>query len=351
MFPLMTAQVISPPLLSIIVPAFNEGENIDVLLPELIETLNRIDPNFEILLIDDGSKDDTLARIRRHSEADPRLHALAFSRNFGKEVALAAGIDHALGQAVVIIDADLQHPPELIARFVEKWREGYDQVYGKRMDRAIDGWTRRWLTEVFYKAFARFGEIPLPEGAGDFRLMDRKVVDNLKQLGEHARFTKGLYAWVGFKTIGVPFEMRERYHGTSKWGYRKLTRFAFDGLSSFSTMPLRLATYIGLFVSMLAFGFGAVILAQTLLFGNDVPGFASLILSVLFFSGLQLIFLGMLGEYIGRIFSEVKRRPLYIIAETIGGAAKIENTKPKATASKGASPAIEQKNAARSEPP
>lgn len=306
------------PELSIVIPVFNEGENIPALLARLLPVLAGITAHYEVLFVDDGSSDDTLARVRKAAAEEPRIRALSFSRNFGKEIALAAGIDHAHGDAVVLIDADLQHPPETIATFVAKWREGYDMVYGQRTDREADGPLRRWLTMKFYALFNQFGETPLPNGAGDYRLMDRKVVDALRKFGERARFTKGLYAWVGFKSIGVPFEIEERLHGTSKWGYGKLTRFAFDGLSSFSTLPLKLATYVGVFISLCAFGYALVTALKTFILGADVPGFPTIVVSVMFFSGIQLIFLGVIGEYIGRIFAEVKRRPLYLVAEEIG---------------------------------
>lgn len=304
--------------LSVVVPVFNEGEHVEALLARLVPVLENTVSTFEILFIDDGSHDDTAERIARAAKADSRVRAVIFSRNFGKEIALAAGLDHAHGRAVVMIDADLQHPPETITTFVAKWREGYDMVYGQRVDRSTDGAMRRWFTTSFYRLFAKFGETPLPPGAGDYRLMDRKVVDALRRLGERARFSKGLYAWVGFKSIGVPFEVAERVHGTSKWGYRQLTRFAFDGLSSFSTLPLKLATYIGLGISIFAFTYAIAMAMRTLFFGADVPGFPSLIVSVMFFSGIQLVFLGVIGEYVGRIFAEVKRRPLYIVADEIG---------------------------------
>lgn len=307
------------PELSVVVPAFNEGENIDALIGKLVPVLEECVASFEVLFVDDGSCDDTLSRINRFAEADGRIRALRFSRNFGKEIALAAGLDHARGEAVALIDADLQHPPEILKTFVARWREGYEMIYGQRIDRSTDGAVRRWLTERFYRLFRRFGEIPLPEGAGDFRLMDRKVVEALRQLGERARFSKGLYAWVGFRSIGVPFEVRERLHGTSKWGLKKLTRFAFDGLSSFSTLPLKLATYLGIGISIFAMTYAVSIALRTLIWGSDVPGFPTLVVSVMFFSGIQLVFLGIIGEYIGRIFAEVKRRPLYIVAEEIGG--------------------------------
>jgi polyisoprenyl-phosphate glycosyltransferase len=307
------------PELSIVIPVFNEGLNIAPLLARLVPVLESITPDFEIVFVDDGSADDTFARITEAHQSEPRLHALRFSRNFGKEIALAAGMDFARGKAVVLIDADLQHPPETIRTFVDKWREGYEMVYGQRVDRTADGPVRRWLTERFYALFARFGETPLPVGAGDYRLMDRKVVDAMKRLGERARFTKGLYAWVGFKSIGIPFEVADRLHGNSNWNYSKLTRFALDGLSSFSTLPLKLATYIGVVISLCAFAYALTMALRTLLFGADVPGFPSLIVSVMFLSGIQLVFLGVIGEYIGRIFAEVKRRPLYIVAEEVGG--------------------------------
>lgn len=306
------------PELSIIVPAFNEGENIEALIAKLVPVLEGCVTSFEVLFIDDGSADDTYARIARAAAIDPRIRGMSFSRNFGKEIAIAAGLDHAHGKAVILIDADLQHPPETIATFVAKWREGYQMVYGQRVDRSTDGPIRRMFTEQFYRLFERFGEMPLPEGAGDYRLMDRKVVDAMKRLGERARFNKGLYAWVGFKSIGVPFEVQDRLHGTSKWNYRKLTRFAFDGLSSFSTLPLKLATYAGIAISFFAFAYAITIIARTLILGVDVPGFPSLIVSMMFFSGIQLVFLGVIGEYVGRIFAEVKRRPLYIVAEEVG---------------------------------
>jgi polyisoprenyl-phosphate glycosyltransferase len=314
-----TSTMKSPrPELSVVIPVFNEGENIPVLLARLLPVLAGVTPHYEVLFIDDGSSDDTLARVRDAARVEPRIRAMSFSRNFGKEVALAAGIDHASGDAVVLIDADLQHPPETIATFVAKWREGYDMVYGQRTDREADGPLRRWLTMKFYALFNHFGETPLPDGAGDYRLMDRKVVDALRKFGERARFTKGLYAWVGFRSIGVPFTMEDRLHGTSKWGYGKLTRFAFDGLSSFSTLPLKLATYVGVFISLFAFGYALVTALKTFILGADVPGFPTIVVSVMFFSGIQLIFLGVIGEYVGRIFAEVKRRPLYIVAEEVG---------------------------------
>ena len=314
-----SAPVAPAPELSVIVPVFNEGPNVELLVSRLKPVLDGCVTSWEVLFVDDGSRDDTLARIRAVAAADPRIRALSFSRNFGKEIAIAAGLDHAHGRAVILIDADLQHPPETIATFVAKWREGYDMVYGQRVDRSADGPARRWLSQKFYELFERFGETALPEGAGDYRLMDAKVVEALRRMGERARFSKGLYAWVGFKSVGIPFEVAERAHGESKFSYRKLTSFAFDGLASFSTLPLKVSTYIGTIISTFAICFAVFFVIKTVLFGAEVPGFPSLIVSVMFFSGIQLIFLGVIGEYVGRIFAEVKRRPLYIVNEEIGG--------------------------------
>ncbi|WP_244643601.1 glycosyltransferase family 2 protein [Alsobacter metallidurans] len=300
------------------IPVFNEGANVDALVARLRPVLDGITSEWEVVFVDDGSRDDTLARIRAFNEADPRLRAVSFSRNFGKEIAIAAGLDHVRGRATVIMDADLQHPPEMIATFVEKWREGYAMVYGQRTDRRADSPMRRKLTQMFYRLFDAFGETPLPEGAGDFRLLDRRAVDALRQLGERARFSKGLYAWIGFPSIGVPFDVADRVGGMSKFSTRKLFRFAADGITSFSTLPLKLWTYVGALVSAFAFVTGIWFIIRTMLWGVDVPGYASLIVSVMFLAGVQLISLGVIGEYIGRIFAEVKRRPLYIVGEQVG---------------------------------
>ncbi len=299
-------------------PVFNEADNIFPLIERLRPVLSRCAAAFEIIFIDDGSSDATLDRLRHANAEDPRIRAVSFSRNFGKEIAIAAGLDHAGGGAVVIMDADLQHPPELIETFVARWREGYKNVFGTRMSRAGETALRRALAHRFYDLFESFGETPLPEGAGDFRLLDRQAVEALRAMGERARFSKGLYAWIGFKSIGIPFEVAPRAAGTTKFSYRKLTRFALDGLMSFSTMPLRVWSYIGTVVSVFALVMAVYIVISTATSGVDVPGYASLIVSVIFFGGVQLISLGIIGEYIGRIFAEVKRRPLYLVAERIG---------------------------------
>jgi polyisoprenyl-phosphate glycosyltransferase len=311
---------VTSPELSVVIPVLNEGASIGPLCDRVTGVLNRITPDWELVFVDDGSSDDTLDRIRAESATDQRIGAVSLSRNFGKEIAIAAGLDHARGEAVVIMDADLQHPPEMIETFVERWREGYVMVYGQRTDRSGETPLKRNSAHLFYRLFRRFGETSLPEGAGDFRLIDRKGVEVLKALGERARFSKGLYAWIGFKSTGVPFAVEERRHGATKWSLRKLFRFAFDGITSFTTVPLRVWTYLGIIISILSILTAVYYLIRTLLFGTDLPGFPSLIVSVMFFSGVQLMSLGIIGEYVGRIFAEVKRRPLYVVAERLGGA-------------------------------
>ncbi len=316
------ASPLTSPELSVVIPVFNEGTNIGPLCARIAPVLDKVTDRWEIVFVDDGSADDTLERVRAESARDPRIGAVSFSRNFGKEIALAAGLDHARGEAVIIMDADLQHPPEMIETFVERWRAGYVMVYGQRTDRSTETRLKRTSARLFYRLFERFGETSLPEGAGDFRLIDRRGVEVLRSLGERARFSKGLYAWIGFKSVGVPFAVEERQHGTTKWSFRKLFRFAFDGITSFTTVPLRVWTYLGGLISVGAIATAIYFMVRTLVFGTDLPGFPSLIVSVMFFSGVQLMSLGIIGEYVGRIFAEVKRRPLYVVAERIGGAAE-----------------------------
>jgi glycosyltransferase involved in cell wall biosynthesis len=308
----------SRPALSIVVPVHNEADNLPLLVERLKQVLDGAVSSWELVCVDDGSRDGTLSVLKLLSAQDSRISAISFSRNFGKEIAIAAGLDHASGDAVVIMDADLQHPPETILVFLEKWREGFLNVYGQRSDRDGESRLKRNFAKLFYRLFASFGETQLPEGAGDFRLLDRKVVDALRALPERARFSKGLYAWVGFSSIGVTFDVSEREHGQSKFRYRKLFSFAFDGLSSFSTVPLKIATWAGAVIALVSTVTAFFFLVRTLFYGTDLPGFPSLIVSIMFFSGIQLVSLGMIGEYVGRIFAEVKRRPLYLIGERVG---------------------------------
>jgi len=303
------------PELTVLVPVYNEADNVPLLVERLTPALERCVASHEIIFVDDGSQDRTMEAVRAAHALDHRVDAISFSRNFGKEVAIAAGLDHARGRAVVIMDADLQHPPEAIADMVAKWREGYGNVYGLRSDRSTDSALRRALTQRFYRLFARLGETRLPPGAGDFRLLDRKAVNALMRMRERARFNKGLYSWIGFKSIGIPYQDAGRARGESKFTYRKLTRFALDGLMSFSTVPLMVWTFVGVTVSFFSLFAAVYMVISTLIHGTDVPGYASLIVSISFLSGIQLMSLGVLGEYVGRIFAEVKGRPLYIVAE------------------------------------
>ncbi|MGH6863498.1 MAG: glycosyltransferase family 2 protein, partial [Methylocella sp.] len=280
--------------LSVIAPVYNESCNIEALLTRLVPVLERCTASFEIIFVDDGSTDDTLECLRAAHHADPRIRALSLSRNFGKEIAIAAGLDHARGAAAIIMDADLQHPPELIEIFVARWREGYKNVFAQRVDRGVYSPLRRILTHRFYKLFGSVGDTRLQEGAGDFRLLDARAVAALCTLREHARFSQGLFAWIGFKSIGVPFDVEARLHGVPKFSYRKLTHLALDGLMSFSTMPLRVWTFIGSAMSGLALTLAAFYLCRTLISGVDVPGFASLIVSITFFAGIQLLSLGII---------------------------------------------------------
>ncbi|HEX6001284.1 MAG TPA: glycosyltransferase family 2 protein [Hyphomicrobiaceae bacterium] len=306
------------PLLSVIVPGLNEEHAIPPLLDRLRPVLDGLDVDWEAIFVDDGSADGTMNLLRELNARDPRIRAVSLSRNFGKEIATAAGLAYASGDAAVLMDADLQHPPELIADFMRHWREGAEMVYGKRIDRDADSPLHRLSARLFYATFGRLSGTALPDGAGDFRLFDRKALDAMNRLGERVRFNKGLYAWIGFRTVGVPFSVPPRMAGRSRWRIRRLVHYAFDGLASFSTIPLRVWSYLGLLISLFAFCYAVTILVKTLIYGIDVPGFPSLIISVMFFAGVQLISLGVMGEYLGRMYEEVKGRPLYLVAEELG---------------------------------
>ena len=307
-------------LLSIVVPMLDEEKGFDGLIGKLGPSLDALGVPWEVVFVDDGSTDGTLDCLRALCARDRRYRAISLSRNFGKEIATAAGLRHVKGDAAVIMDADLQHPPELVAEFLKYWREGYDVVYGQRIDRAADTQAHRLFARMFYQIFRALSGTTLPPNAGDFRLLDRKAVDALNRMGERVRFNKGLFAWMGFKSLGIPFNVPPRFDGGgSRWKPGKLFRFAIDGLVSFTTIPLRVWSYLGLVISALAIGYALLFFVKTLLFGTDVPGFPTLVISVMFFSGVQLISLGVIGEYLGRVYEEVKGRPLYLIAEELGG--------------------------------
>ena len=304
--------------ISVVIPMRNERDLLKPLFQRLLPVLEGLNEGFEVICVNDGSTDDTLERLKKRNAKHAAIRIVDLSRGFGKEAALTAGIDLARGRAVVVMDADLQDPPELIADFVAKWREGWQVVYGARRSRDKDSWLKRTTAKAFYAVFNRLSRTPIPPDAGDFRLMDRRVVDALKRLGEHARFMKGLFAWVGFKYTSVPFDRPERKAGESQWPFLRLLRFAFDGIFSFSTIPLRLLIWLGAVTAAVALLRAAYLVVRTWVFGIDVPGYASLMVAVLFFGGVQLISTGVLGEYIGRIFTESKNRPLYIVNQIIG---------------------------------
>lgn len=305
-------------LLSVVVPMHNEERNISPLLARLLPVLDRLDMEVEIICVDDGSTDETVRLLTGQRQHEPRLNIIRLSRNFGKEVALAAGLAYARGDAVVLMDADLQHPPELIETFVAHWRSGYEMVYGVRRKWEGTSRLRRFLGDAFYRIFGAMTQTQLPRGAGDFRLMDRRAVEALNACTERSRYTNGLYAWIGFRQIGIPFDVDRRLYGKSGWSLFTLWRFAIDAITAFSMMPLRVWSYLGVAVSLFAMSYGGFIVLRTILFGRDVPGYASLITAITFFSGVQLIGLGVIGEYLGRVFTEVKRRPLFLVAETTG---------------------------------
>lgn len=304
------------PLLSIIVPMYNESEGIALFFDRILPIMNAITSNWEILCINDGSKDDTLALIKARNAADSRIRYLSFSRNFGKEAALSAGIDHARGQAVIPVDADLQDPPEVIPELVAKWREGFKVVLATRRTRAEDSFGKRLTAAAFYRIIAWLTRFPFPKDTGDFRLMDAQVVEVIRLLPERTRFMKGLFAWVGFTTTQVYFDRAARAAGSAKINYFALWRLAKDGIFSFTTMPLRISTYLGVTISALSFSYAAFLAIRTLIVGKDVPGYASIMVTVLCMGGVQLISVGILGEYVGRIYREAKQRPLYIVEES-----------------------------------
>ncbi|GHB27998.1 glycosyltransferase family 2 protein [Salinicola rhizosphaerae] len=303
-------------MLSIVVPVMNEEAAIGDFLAAIDAELGGRVPELEILFIDDGSTDATLGVLREAAIRDPRVRVLSLTRNFGKEAAMSAGLDHARGDAVVPMDVDLQDPPALILEFIRQWREGgYDMVYGVRGARGEDTQAKRATAGLFYRFFNRLAESPIPSNAGDFRLMDRRVVEAIKRLPERNRFMKGLFNWPGYRACGVPYARPARESGKSKFNYWKLWNFAIDGFVSFSTWPLRIWMYFGAVIAAIAFLYILLLVGRVIVVGNDVPGYASIMTAILFFGGMQLLSIGILGEYIGRLFIEAKQRPLYLVAE------------------------------------
>lgn len=306
------------PEISLIVPVYNEEETISLFMTAVTPVLNGITADWEVVFVNDGSSDGTLASLKAANAADPRVKIVDFSRNFGKELALTAGLDHAGGRAVIPMDVDLQDPPEVIPQMVAKWREGYDIVLAARSDRSLDSWAKRNTAAMFYKVMDRLSTVPLPSNVGDFRLLDRQVVSVLRQYRERQRFMKGLFASLGFKQAVVEYARPERSAGETKFRPMRLWALAVEGIISFSTKPLKIWTYIGALCAGFAVAYLAWIIIKTLVMGIDMPGYASLMSVMLFMNGIILIGLGVIGEYIARIFNEVKGRPLYIVREQIG---------------------------------
>lgn len=306
-------------LVSVVVPVFNEGAGVDTFHEAIARVFDRLPGiRLELICVDDGSSDDTLARLMLLADKDPRVRVVELSRNFGKEAALTAGIDTATGDAIIPIDADLQDPPELIPQLIEEWVKGAEVVLARRSDRSADSFLKRGTAQMFYRLHNRVSSISIPENVGDFRLLDRAAVNVLKDLPETQRFMKGLFAWVGFRTVSVDYVRPPRASGTSKFSGWRLWNFALEGFTSFSTAPLRMWTYIGLVGAAITLVYASFIIIRTLVYGTDVPGYASLMVAVLFLGSLQLISIGVLGEYVGRLYIEAKRRPPYVIRKKYG---------------------------------
>ncbi|MGH8613808.1 MAG: glycosyltransferase family 2 protein [Gammaproteobacteria bacterium] len=300
-------------LLSVVVPAYNEAAVLPAFYRRLTSILDSLDVDAEIVFIDDGSGDETLGVLQGFRLTDGRIAIVSLSRNFGKEIALTAGLDHARGDAVVVIDADLQDPPELIPQLVEEWRNGYDVVYAKRSVREGETLLKKITAHAFYRLMQGVGRVKIPQDTGDFRLLSRRAVDALAQLKERNRFMKGLFTWIGYRQRAVAYRRDPRLAGKTKWNYWRLWNFAIDGITSFTTAPLKMATYIGISVSAVALLYAGFMVARTLVFGNPVEGYTSLLVIMLFLGGVQLFFIGIIGEYLGRMFDETKNRPLYLV--------------------------------------
>ena len=303
------------PFISIVCPCYNEEDVIEHFLKSMTKILEQSQKTYEIIFIDDGSKDATLNVLLESKKNYENIRVLKLSRNFGKEVALTAGLDASIGETVVPIDVDLQDPPELILEFIKKYEEGFDVVLAKRADRTTDTYAKKFSAEAFYKFHNKISDISIPNNVGDYRLMSRRVVEEIKKLPESQRFMKGIFAWVGFKTATVEYKRESRVAGESSFNGWKLWNFALDGITSFSTVPLRIWLYLGVIIALLSFMYGSMIIIKTLIFGIDSPGYASMLTTVLFLGGVQLMGIGILGEYIGRIYMESKNRPVYIIEE------------------------------------
>lgn len=305
--------------LTILIPAYNEEEVLPKLYTKLNQVLSSLSAyEFEILFVNDGSQDRTLDLIKKFQAEDRRISYVDLSRNYGKEIAMIAGLDYSQGDAVVIIDADLQDPPELIPEMIKYWEEGYDDVYAKRSSRLGETWFKKSTACTFYKVLQKMSKVPIQENTGDFRLLDRRCVEALKQLRETQRYTKGMFSWIGYNKKEILFDRNPRAAGQTKWNYLKLMDLAIEGITCFTTAPLRFSSFLGTLISIIAFIYMLVIILKTVLYGEPVQGYPSLMVIILFLGGIQLLSLGIIGEYIGRIFNEAKRRPLYFVDEYNG---------------------------------
>lgn len=315
---LVSTATAAPVEISIVVPVHNEAPGIEEFFARLLPVIDCLGTNWEVICVNDGSTDATLDLLLGFHRRTPAIKIVNLSRNFGKDIALSAGLNFAAGAAVIPIDADLQDPPELIGQMIEKWREGFDIVFAVRTRRDGDSWLKRVTARYFYRIFDRITDIPIPHDTGDYRLLDRRVVNVLVQLPERARFMKGLFAWVGFKQAAINFDRSPRHAGDTKWNYWQLWNFALDAITSFSSLPLKIWSYLGVAISLFAFLFAIFLAGLKIIRGIDLPGYASLMVAVLFFGGVQLISLGIIGEYLARMYSEVKGRPLYLVRDSWG---------------------------------
>ena len=302
--------------ISILIPCFNEEQSLPLLLPELHKLMDsQTAHEWEVLFVNDGSLDGTLDLLRQYCQQDSRINYVSLSRNFGKEAAMLAGFDHVQGDCMVIIDADLQDPPELIPEMVKWWEQGYEDVYARRKSRGRESWLRKRLSMMFYRMLQSSSRFDVLQNVGDFRLLDRRCINALKRMRESERYTKGMFSWIGFKKKEIEFDRGDRQAGKSAWSYRQLLSLAIDGITSFSSLPLRISTIAGFFISLLAFIYMMVVFIRALIWGNPVQGYPSLLVIILFLGGIQLLSLGIIGEYIGRIYNETKNRPDYIVDE------------------------------------
>lgn len=305
-------------ILSVVIPVYNEQGNVRLLHAALTRQLARLDVDYELIFVDDGSRDASLATLRELHEMDPHVKVIGLSRNFGHQNALTAGLEHSIGDAVIAMDADMQHPPEMIPEMVARWREGYQVVYTIRQDGHEGSAFKRWTSRSFYRLINWITDTPIVPGAADFRLVDRAVVDCLNSMQERSRFLRGLVSWVGFRQVGIPFTVRPRHDGRSKYSLRKMLALAFNGITSFSALPLRLATYVGFCAAFAGLPYALWTIYARLFTDLAVPGWASVTTIVLFMGGVQLVCLGIIGEYLGRVYDEVKGRPLYVPRERLG---------------------------------